>query len=374
MVFLHDRRTNYSIFLQLRLDMKYLISLIFLVLAANTHAQITFTQSDYINLRTVQANGTLVDSALNASILRPIVGDSGLNQTWDFTKASYNSSRHEGSGFIPYSDTILGANDSAFLAATYVEESSADTVDNLDIPPSYEFYKINSSGAWDLGGCDDSDGIQGGLLNLNPAIEIFPFPLTYQTTWQSTSSENGPAISVYNSTLTQIEVADGYGTLILPNYSGNALRVKETFIIKDSVQGFVGRDTAFFYNFYTLDGYSAFIGTYSNGNVESASYTSPANSAVDPSLFTAPGLSMTLTQNPVRFGSTALIITLPSARVVQIELMDILGRSVQMVKNGFEAGETHSVPIDTKALRAGTYFVRVQTTNGESAMQQLVVQ
>jgi hypothetical protein len=352
--------------------MKYLLAIVLLSsFTVGAVAQITMTEADYINFETVQVNGT-VDTALNPSVLLPIIGQSGPNQTWDFTKASFNLDKGRLKNvFVPYSGTILGATDSNFLSATYVEESPASTVNGFALLPTNEFYKITSSGAWDLGGCDDSDGVAGNLLSLVPPVEILPFPLTYQTTWQSSSKEIGPVISIYNSSITQIEAVDGYGTLILPNYSGNALRVKETTIIKDSVQGFEATDTLHGYIFYTLDGYRAAISTASIDTL--ASYTVPSSAAVNHQPFAASGLSMMLTQNPAISGNTTLLFSLPDPSPVQIELMDVLGRSVRMLENGFEAAGVHSLPIDAKTLSAGTYFVRVQAGSA-SAMQKLVIQ
>jgi hypothetical protein len=352
--------------------MKYLLAVILLSsLTSNASAQITITEADYINFETVQANGT-VDTALNASVLLPIIGQSGPNQTWDFTKALFNSDKGRLKNvFVPYSDAILGATDSNFLSATYVEESPASTVNGFVLLPTNEFYKITSSGAWDLGGCDDSDGAAGNLLSLNPPVEVLPFPLTSQTNWQSTSKQIGPEVSIYNASITQIEVVDGYGTLILPNHSENALRVKETLITKDSVQGFEFADTGDVYIFYTLDGYQARIAASSIDTF--ASYTVPNSNAVNPQPVAFSGLNMSLTQNPVISGNTTLLFSLPDASPVQIELMDLLGRNIRMLEHGFEAAGVHSLPIDAKTLSAGTYFVRLQT-GSVSAMQKLVIQ
>ena len=53
--------------------------------------------------------------------------------------------------------------------------------------------------------------------------------------------------------------------------------------------------------------------------------------------------------------------------------MDVLGRNVLMLENGFETAGEHSIPIDTKTLSYGTYFVLVEA-DGASAMQKLVIQ
>jgi hypothetical protein len=352
--------------------MKYLLAIALLSsLTVSAIAQIAINESDYINYETVQANGT-TDTALNPSVLLPIINQSGPNQTWDFTTASFNLAGRASYEFVPYSDTIIGATDSDFLSATFVQESPASIFNGLSIPSSNEFYKITGSGAWDLGGCSDSDGTPSDVLSLNPPVEILPFPLTYQTTWQSTSNEDDPDLP-FNVTQTQIEVVDGYGTLILPNHSDNALRVKETFIlnIEDSAQDLEIADTDYVYIFYTLDGYQARIGTAPTDT--SANYTVPSSSAVNPQPIVASGLSVTLTQNPASSAGTNVIFTMPVSGSLQVELMDVLGRNVRMFENGFESAGEHSVPIDPKTLSYGTYFVRVQT-DGASAMQKLVVQ
>ncbi len=102
-----------------------------------------------------------------------------------------------------------------------------------------------------------------------------------------------------------------------------------------------------------------------------ASYDVPLNSRVNASE-QMEALNLSLSPNPAINGATNLAYTLKTAGTVQIELMDVLGRSVRMLQNGFAPAGNNSISIDPTPLGAGTYFVRVEA-DGRSAMQKLVI-
>ncbi len=84
------------------------------------------------------------------------------------------------------------------------------------------------------------------------------------------------------------------------------------------------------------------------------------------------GLNLALSENPASSSDVKVTYTLNDAGPVQIELMDVLGRSVRMLQNGPALPGQNMVTIDPLSLEPGTYFVRL-TANGASAMQKLVV-
>jgi hypothetical protein len=75
--------------------------------------------------------------------------------------------------------------------------------------------------------------------------------------------------------------------------------------------------------------------------------------------------SIKLTARPNPFQtSTELGITLPMEMHVDIQLLDILGKSRMVIKQGTLSEGDHSFRVDSASLGAGTYYVRVQTPVG----------
>jgi len=54
--------------------------------------------------------------------------------------------------------------------------------------------------------------------------------------------------------------------------------------------------------------------------------------------------------------------TLPSAGPTTLELFDILGRQIITLSEGNHASGVHSVTYDAQPLAAGTYFLRLTTS------------
>jgi hypothetical protein len=75
--------------------------------------------------------------------------------------------------------------------------------------------------------------------------------------------------------------------------------------------------------------------------------------------------SIKLTARPNPFQtSTELGITLPAEMRVDIQLLDILGKSRMTIKQGILTQGDHSFRLDSASLGAGTYYVRVQSPVG----------
>lgn len=84
------------------------------------------------------------------------------------------------------------------------------------------------------------------------------------------------------------------------------------------------------------------------------------------------GLNLALSENPASSSEVKVTFTLSDAGSAQVELMDVLGRSVRMLQNGPALPGQNMVFIDPLTLAPGTYFVRL-TADGVSAMQKLVI-
>ena len=192
--------------------------------------------------------------------------------------------------------------------------------------------------------------------------------MTYRTSWQSISNYEFYGVTKIESDQT---IVDGWGTLITSGQSSRALRVK-TIIIDSTFseeEKSSTSDTTYIYQFLTTGMGRAYL--FISPTITIAGYQVPINSSVSPYV-QSDALNLFLSPNPATSTATVLSYTLTNPGSVQIELMDALGRSVQMLENGFETAGGHSVAIDPKSLSAGTYFIRVEA-DGASTMQKLVV-
>src|SRR5487761_2428705 len=139
--------------------MKYLLTVLLLSsLTASAIAQITITDSEFIG-EYYGVNNAQGYAATQASLsaLAAILRDSGANQTWDFTGATYiRKSNQSTSTLLTYTGNAPLANDTDFIAATNVIETVPA---NPSSPTNYDFEKFTSSGAWSLGSSQDSEGM-----------------------------------------------------------------------------------------------------------------------------------------------------------------------------------------------------------------------
>jgi|GEM_PF-7069376 len=101
-------------------------------------------------------------------------------------------------------------------------------------------------------------------------------------------------------------------------------------------------------------------------------FAQPISSSVAQSFPQDNPLNLELNANPFSNTDARLSYTSKSGGRTLIELMDVLGRSVRKLQNGFASAGTNVIPIDSKTLAAGTYFIRVQV-DGTSAMRKLII-
>ncbi len=121
-----------------------------------------------------------------------------------------------------------------------------------------------------------------------------------------------------------------------------------------------------------ISGSNLVIGTILSDQIWYRPLSQFASLSVAPSSDATAGVSLTLSGNPASGSEVKAIFTLADAGVVQVKLMDELGREVRMLQNGHASKGQNMVTIDPLTVEAGTYFVRVEA-NGTSAMQKLVI-
>jgi hypothetical protein len=115
-------------------------------------------------------------------------------------------------------------------------ESMSPPMGTIQITDVYEFYQ-NSSQSYNLVGRSSSlNGAPTCVRNV-PVDSIFIFPLEYGNTHTSYSAFDIdiPTIGYYGQTQTRYSIADGWGTIITPFGTFDALRVKSVLNIEDTL-------------------------------------------------------------------------------------------------------------------------------------------
>ncbi|MDP4199194.1 MAG: T9SS type A sorting domain-containing protein [Bacteroidota bacterium] len=351
--------------------MKRIITILILAsLSSAVRAQITISEADFLSLGT---RGGTDFSSTDTTGVRALENLSGVAATWDFGGRAYTQSETAGTDLLPYPSGAALANDPDFTSATNVIKLVAS-----DGTITWDFLKLDATGLWILGASQDSLGNQSKVLAYQPPLQQFAFPLTYGTTWQSSSSVVSPMLPP-GATITQSSHArvDGYGTLIAGGVSSQTLRLREKDIMSTSASfggfTFTQTDTTYNFSWITKGAYSASISADSALRPQGVSYSvASANSAVNQGAVLDDPLTLRLSINPASNTETQLSYSMKDAGPVEVALMDYLGRNVRMVVDGWAQAGQNIIPIDPKTLEPGTYFIHLMA-NGMNATQKLVI-
>lgn len=344
------------------------IFFLFSLLALSAHAQITLTSDDFINFSFgIPSQQSISFTSNDTTGLRALEVINGTGATWNFNGRAYSAQNNGGAtiSLVPYPGGAPLASDPDFASATHVYEviSPDSTQQSL-----YEFLRIDQTGLWVIGSSQDSLGVLSKQSVANPPYQYYKFPMSFGTSWSySTIIWNA---NFGSDTESATAIVDGEGTLITPPSNSNpCLRVNMNY----KYGGVDGYSNISFY-FLTKSFFSAEIDAESDLTPDDAQYSEPTGSGVaqDFSNTSSDGLNVLLAPNPATNTITNLSYTLPNGTLVQVELMDELGRNVRMLQNGFAPAGKNDIAIDPQSLEAGTYFVRVEA-DGLSAMQKLVV-
>ncbi|MEM1042728.1 MAG: penicillin acylase family protein [Bacteroidota bacterium] len=76
--------------------------------------------------------------------------------------------------------------------------------------------------------------------------------------------------------------------------------------------------------------------------------------------------------NPPVGEVTRVVVEMPTAGTMQLEVIDVLGRTVATLRNGAMAEGTHELEVSTRDLGSGVYFVRLRA-DGQTQTRKLTV-
>ncbi len=356
--------------------MKHILQLCFacalLFSATSAQAQITLTSDILQNLLNTSTDNTLYefDAATDASA---IAAASGANQVWDFSSFVVADSFSITETYMTLPQDIEGI--SNFPDSDFAVKIESDTV-STELGEDAAFYAIHSfeNDVWTLDGLIsvgdvDMNDTTDVLVNIyDPASLVIPFPVEYEDTWtDSTSSSsivNGIPIP-FSFTEKAVSTVDGWGTLITPTATVQALRIKTEFFEIDPFTGLeVFSHTDIEFVSQELVTASLFVNDL--GIVEDVAYSVPVQPmqlSTDSDDELPDGFR--LEQNfPNPFNpSTQIAYTLPAATQVTLTVFTITGQEVEVLVEGTQNAGTYELIFDATNLASGLYFYRLQTAN-----------
>ncbi len=217
--------------------MKFLLSISAIFLAFLLNAQITITTSDFPVPTTqyVVSHTASLDSALYMA--------NGASQTWDFS-AMVPISQDTVMFLDPMDSSIpvsyrvafnnpLDPDHEATVAAKMAVDQGMPMVTITDI---YNFYQLTSTQWIQVGMGANVNSLPIPVL-WSPTEVILNLPANYgdQDTSYSASSMNIPSVGYYSEERMRVTNIDGYGTLITPYGTFNALKVTSVIYAHDSI-------------------------------------------------------------------------------------------------------------------------------------------
>jgi hypothetical protein len=219
--------------------MKYLFTLSFIAIFTSTYSQVTVNQNDMPS-----AGDTLRFSvAANAVTIDP--GNSGSNQTWDFS--NLQSSSQYVDDFLPVSQTpftyiaVFGlpfssaASDMGRLDNSAFQVPTIPVV-NVTINDVYNFYKTSSASFQQKGFGVSINGFPVPI-QFSSGDVLVPLPLNTNSTSTNAYSFDAtiPTLGYYGRDAVRNNEVDGSGTLITPFGTFQTLRLRSELVYTDSV-------------------------------------------------------------------------------------------------------------------------------------------
>ncbi len=234
-----------------------LLSLALAWTTLNAHAQISLTRADIESLigRTVAFTSYQAVDGQDAAI-QTLADVTGENQTWDFTTLTFNSDpdSSETNEYLPLPDDSVPASDDPRVADAMYVIKNVDGADAFYIFFGVTDTEFNSYGLWAVANGMTFDGLYDQPLLLSP------LPLTFGVTWTGETTYTQTASGVTADILLQQDGdANGWGTLITPAGTEDALRYELAVSTTTTIAGIPFTTTSREINFVTKNGMAASI-------------------------------------------------------------------------------------------------------------------
>ena len=362
-----------------------ILSVIFISLIFSTYAQPSITQSDMPN----------IGDTLRIKVPITTNGDdyasSGTNHTWNFSNLVSASQRVDtfmsvASTSLVYmyyfqllSGCNLAGNQPNFLSF------SAPLGLGLSITNVYDFFDKSNASYAQLGYGAQFNGIPLPIKYSSPDVQLV-FPLTYgeKDSCSFSDSTHIPSLGYYRERKHRVNKVDGWGTVIVPNDTFQAIRVVSVITAHDSIHvdtlinmGFNLNSVTTEYKWYADNmgepvlKVSVVTGTGAGTTIE---YRNRIKSNAGIKDINANIASAGLYPNPAN-ENTNLYFSLEKAANIEINITDMLGRNIKTIANKQYPAGFNIIPIDISQMQLdkGIYFVRINSGSNSKVIKLQVL-
>lgn len=340
------------------MQQKIFLVLVLWLIAASAFAQPTITANDYrklIGVKEIIGNYASFD----VTGLSALVAAQGPSQIWDITGKAYFKIDSTEFIYFDYPDGAPRANDPAFTGCNLVARFK-----NLWIETSitnWQFLSLNDTGFLAYGTVIDSAGYNQVASKNTPPILSYKFPMTYNTSWKSTTTITNAGGFVTKATYTNR--VDGYGTLKTPAGTFSCLRLSQRIdgetggpfpvVTTSFTYYFLGKDTPYGIAAITADANNLpYIVNYVDVKLVAA--VEQHENAVPQ--------SFELAQNyPNPFNAiTTIEFYLPQSNHVMLKVFNLTGEEVATFAAENLAAGRHITQWNAGGLASGVYFYRLE--------------
>lgn len=350
--------------------LRQLLLLALLGISNALFAQITINENIVTDNFNKRYRNVLYETNLNIDAqLQSILADLGANKTWDFSNLNYIDSTVVIEEYMQTDPNDPLLQDPNFSNSNFLRKATLYPVDggNPDTTFLYEYARLDN-GTWTTNGTlsisdIDMDGVRDTFLQWfsPPRLEV-PFPVSSNSQWFDSTDlvQEFQGMTFVSSTFLDSNWVEGWGTLITPRGSAPALRVRNKLVTKNPAlpNDEVGTDIDFV---TAMDEIGASI-VVEDGRAFHSIRTlmDGATSVYDWELF-----DFKLEQNyPNPFKqSTTVGFDLDKAAELDIQLMDVQGRTIQAFPTQSYRPGAHELILEADKLSPGIYLLKVRMGN-----------
>jgi len=347
--------------------MKKFISLfaLFVSLVLSVFSQPLINQNDMPNIGdTLRVNISSSTNGLDYT-------SSGSNYLWDFSSFTPTSQRVDTFKNVLSTSIIyyIYFND-ATIAGTQPDMIPVNAgITTISITNVYGFFKEAAASYSQLGFGAKFNGTPLPVKYDNPDVTLyFPVAMGEKDSCDFSYNVSIPSMGYFGEKKHRVNYVDGWGTVITPIDTFQAMRVLSKITAHDSIHldTFGGIPYAFDYNVTEYKWYADNMGIpvmkitvrTGTGADTSIEYNNKPGSHAGLTDIEASLMFVSLYPNPVN-ENTNLYFSLAKPSEVEINIYDVLGKNIKNIANKeFPAG-FHSLPFATGDMQKGIYFIRI---------------
>jgi len=314
--------------------------------------------------------GTAIEKAISEDNIEFDVGQSGADQSWDFSaiETAYTyTERYLATDTLHGADQFPQAN-----LASFVDTGIPDMI-------AYTFYTANEQSLSLVGMAIYIPVLDSTVTApIEMSRPAYVFPMRYGQEWDITIHTNSFGTIQFDTLHFNI---DAWGTVTDRAGTFRCLRLHVSSIGVEIDGEDTTRSTSHEYHFFA-EGFGDIVSLTSNDDEENPNFTTGSfvrvlsvngeASVRETSLLTPETVQLSPAfPNPFN-PSTEIGYSLVQPGLANLAMIDPSGKIVSILSEGFESAGTHRLSIDGSALPPGVYFVRLET-GGKSLTQKLIL-